>query len=67
MEPKPQDGNDQPPTPGGDPDQPNNDLPVPPAGKDDGQTKTKDKKGYGHLGNKDGPPPKGAPPPHQIF
>jgi hypothetical protein len=67
MEPQPRNSNDQPPTPGGDPDQPPSDLPVPPTGQEEGQPKGKDKKGYGHTGNNDVPPPEGAPPPHQIF
>lgn len=57
---------DQPPTPGGDPDQPNDDVPVPPAQQTD-ENKSKDKSGYGHIGNNEVPPPKSAPPPHQIF
>jgi len=48
-------------------DQPPNDLPVSPAGKDQGDKLKKDKSGYGHIGNKEVPRPDGAPPPHQIF
>jgi hypothetical protein len=59
---------DQPPVPGGDPDQPPNDLPAPPSsGKDGGDKGKKDKSGYGHIGNKEVPRPEGSPPPHQIF
>jgi hypothetical protein len=64
--------NDQPPTPGGDPDQPNNDLPRAP--RDQAAREPKQKKktgrgetGYGHTGNTDVPRPSGAPKPHQIF
>jgi hypothetical protein len=58
---------DQPPVPGGDPDQAPDDLPVPPAGKNQGDKRKKDKNGYGHIGNKEVPRPDGAPLPHQIF
>jgi hypothetical protein len=58
---------DQPPALGGDPDQPPNDLPVSPVGKDQDDKPKKDKSGYGHIGNKEVPRPDGAPPPHQIF
>lgn len=63
-----QDNNtDQPPVPGGDPDQPPNDLPIPPSRDDTRDTQNKNKGGYGHIGNKEVPAPKGAPPPHEIF
>jgi hypothetical protein len=60
------DKTDQPPTPGGDPDQPPSDLPDPAVkqDKDDGKGT---KSGFGHIGNKQVPRPKGAPPPHEIF
>jgi hypothetical protein len=58
---------DQPPTPGGDPDQPNDDVPERPAAEDSDENKGKDKSGYGHIGNKEVPRPEGAPPPHQIY
>ncbi len=58
---------DQPPVSGGDPDQPPNDLPTPPGSRGRRDTQDKDKAGYGHIGNKEVPRPKGAPPPHQIF
>jgi hypothetical protein len=57
----------QPPTPGGDPDQAPKDLPTPRAGQDKGKDKTKDKEGFGHIGNKDVPSSKGTPEPHDIF
>ena len=57
---------DQPPSPGGDPDQPDNNVPVPPARNN--EVKNKDKSGYGHPGNREEiPVPEGAPKPHQIF
>jgi hypothetical protein len=59
--------NDTPPSPGGDPDQPPGDLPAPPPGGSESDPKGKDKTGYGHIGNKETPPPDGAPPPHEIF
>jgi hypothetical protein len=63
---RPQDNaDDQPPNPGGDPDQPSNDLPAPPSHENTGDAKNK--KGYGHIGNKEVPRPAGAPPPHEIF
>jgi hypothetical protein len=58
---------DQPPTPGGDPDQPSSDEPKPPARKPTEDSEHKNKSGYGHIGNNDEPRPEGAPPPHQIF
>jgi len=58
---------DQPPSPGGDPDQPDTNVPVPPA-RPDHEVKIKDKTGYGHTGNREEVPiPQGAPKPHQIF
>lgn len=64
---RPQDNNtDQPPVPGGDPDQAPNELPT--QSKDDTPDPgNKDKVGYGHIGNKEVPRPNGAPPPHEIF
>jgi hypothetical protein len=57
---------DSPPTPGGDPDQPDNNLPVPRPSGD--PVKNNDKSGYGHTGNREEVPiPKGAPKPHQLF
>ena len=58
---------DQPPTPGGDADQPNTGVPDSPAAQEKDQSKGKDKSGYGHIGNTEVPRPKNAPPPHQIF
>lgn len=60
-------GQNQPPSPGGDPDQRPNDLPTPRAGQDKGKDKTKDKEGFGHIGNKDVPSSEETPEPHQIF
>jgi hypothetical protein len=60
------DMSNEPPSPGGDPDQPPSDLPKPPAHPDTDETKGR-KSGFGHIGNKDVPRPEGAPPPHQIF
>jgi hypothetical protein len=57
----------QPPTPGGDPDQPSNDVPNPPQRKPAEQSEHRNKSGFGHIGNNDEPRPDGAPPPHQIF
>jgi hypothetical protein len=56
----------QPPTPGGDPDQPSNDVPNPPR-KPAEPSEHRNKSGFGHIGNNDEPRPDGAPPPHQIF
>jgi hypothetical protein len=56
---------DQPPSPGGDPDQQPDDSPVTQSPENTGDTRNK--KGYGHIGNKEVPRPEGAPPPHQIF
>ena len=57
----------EPPIPGGDPDQPPGDLPAPPAGGAESDPKEKDKTGYGHIGNKETPPAEGSPKPHEIF
>lgn len=63
-----QESNDQAPVPGGDPDQPNDDVPQVPIGQDEREPKVKDKTGYGHIGNREQVPlPEGAPKPHQIF
>jgi hypothetical protein len=57
---------DAPPIPGGDPDQPDNNIPVPRG--NDREVKDKNKSGYGHTGNREEVPlPEGAPRPHQIF
>ncbi len=57
---------DKPPSPGGDPDQPDNNIPVTPARNN--AVKNKEKTGYGHTGNREEVPvPEGAPKPHQIF
>jgi hypothetical protein len=57
---------DEPHSPGGDPDQPDNNVPAPPARND--EIKNTEKSGYGHTGNREGvPAPRGAPEPHQIF
>jgi hypothetical protein len=58
---------DQPPVPGGDPDQPPSDLPVPPERGSTSQPKEKDKTGYGHIPKEETPRPEGAPKPHQIY
>jgi hypothetical protein len=58
---------DEPPTPGGDPDQSDNNAPVAPA-RNDREIKDTEKSGYGHTGNREEvPAPEGAPKPHQIF
>jgi hypothetical protein len=58
---------EKPPSPGGDPDQPDDNVPVPPA-RNDRKTKDKERSGYGHTGNREEvPAPEGAPKPHQIF
>jgi hypothetical protein len=58
---------DAPPTPGGDPDQPDNNIPVSHA-RNDREIKDTEKRGYGHTGNREEvPAPEGAPKPHQIF
>jgi hypothetical protein len=63
---KSQDSPDAPPSPGGDPDQPDNNVPVPPPANN--EVKDKRKSGYGHTGNREEVPlPEGAPKPHQIF
>jgi hypothetical protein len=55
-----------PPSPGGDPDQPDSTVPVPPARNR--EIRDKEKSGYGHTGHRNAVPvPKGAPKPHQIF
>jgi len=57
---------DAPPSPGGDPDQPDNNAPVPPPRTS--EIENKRKSGYGHTGNREEvPPAEGAPKPHQIF
>ena len=57
---------DEPPSPGGDPDQDNN-VRVPPA-RNERAVNDKEKSGYGHTGNREEVPlPEGAPKPHQIF
>jgi hypothetical protein len=61
-----QGSSDAPPSPGGDPDQPDNNVPVPPPRTN--EIKDKSKTGYGHTGNREEVPlPEGAPKPHQIF
>jgi hypothetical protein len=63
----PQCNADKPPSPGGNPDQPDGNVPVPPAGNDR-EIRDKEKTGYGHIGNREEvPAPEGAPKPHQIF
>lgn len=63
---KSQGSSDTPPSPGGDPDQPDNNVPVPAPRND--EIKDKQKSGYGHAGNREAVPlPEGAPEPHQIF
>jgi hypothetical protein len=57
---------DQPPSPGGDPDQPPSDLPTPNA-QDKGKDKPQDQEGFGHIGRKNVPASKGTPEPHEIF
>jgi hypothetical protein len=58
---------DVPPSPGGDPDQSDNNAPVAPA-RNDREIKDTEKSGYGHTGNREEVPvPEGAPKPHQIF
>ena len=58
---------DAPPSPGGDPDQPDNNVPIPPI-QNDRKIKDREKSGYGHTGNPDEVPlPEGAPKPHPIF
>jgi hypothetical protein len=57
-----------PPSPGGDPDQPDNNLPTPPNRNNDREVKDKEKGGYGHIGEREQVPvPEGAPKPKQIF
>jgi hypothetical protein len=57
---------DEPPIPGGDPDQPPPDLPKPRRG---GNTKPKvqDPREYGHVGVEDRPESEERPKPRQIF
>jgi len=57
---------DEPPLPGGDPDQPPSDLPKP---SRDGKpnTKVQDPKEYGHVDVEDRPEGEARPKPHQIF
>jgi hypothetical protein len=57
---------DEPPIPGGDPDQAPPDLPKP---KGDGKpnAKVQDPKEYGHVDVEDRPEGEGKPKPHQIF
>jgi hypothetical protein len=57
----------QPPKPGGDPEEEPKDVPAPRAGQDKGKDNAKDKEGFGHIGNKDVPASKGTPEPHEIF
>jgi hypothetical protein len=58
---------DEPPTPGGDPEQPDNNVPVP-LTRNDQEIEDKERSGYGHTGNREEVPlPEGAPKPHQIF
>jgi hypothetical protein len=62
-----QSNRDAPPSPGGDPDQPDSNIPVPPAGNER-DVKDRSKNGYGHTGNREQVPlPEGAPRPHRIF
>lgn len=57
-----------PPSPGGDPDQPDNNVPKPPARNSDREIKDKEKGGYGRIGEREQVPlPEGAPEPKQIF
>jgi hypothetical protein len=61
---------DAPPSPGGDPAQPPQDLPTPRAGQDKGKDKEKnadDQDGYGPIGKKDVPSSPDTPEPHQIY
>jgi len=58
---------DQPPVPGGDPDQPPSDLPTPKKGEAASTPKGKDKTGYAPIATEETPRPEGAPKPHQIF
>ena len=57
---------DEPPVPGGDPDQPPPDLPSPP--REHNRTpKGRDQGEYGHMGIDDRPESKDKPKPHQIY
>jgi hypothetical protein len=58
---------DQPPSPGGNPDQPSNDAPQQPKDHHKESCEHKNKSGFGHEGNNTEPRPEGAPKPHQIF
>jgi hypothetical protein len=64
-----QNRSDQPPTPGGDPNQETSDIDIltPRPGQDKGKNENEDKKGFGHIGNKDVPSSEGTPEPHEIF
>lgn len=64
-----QNSTDQPPVPGGDPDQPPSDLPKPTKGKGEQASKPTgaDKTGYAHIATEETPRPEGAPKPHQIY
>jgi hypothetical protein len=58
---------DQPPSPGGDPNQTDNGVPVP-CSHNGREVKDKEKSGFGHTGEREQVPlPEGAPRPHQIF
>lgn len=63
------DSADQPPVPGGDPDQPPSDLPRPTkkGSTNENKGKDKDKTGYGPIAKEETPRPEGAPEPHQIY
>lgn len=58
---------DEPPVPGGDPDQPPPDLPQPAQGGDRPPNTTQKPGEYGHVGVDDRPPAKDRPKPRQIF
>jgi hypothetical protein len=60
-------GADQSPAPGGDPDPPPSDLPVPRKGGSIRKSQGEDKTGYGHIAKEETPRPEGAPKPHQIY
>ena len=62
-----QDKSENPAGAGGDPNQPDDNVRVPPA-RNDRKIKDNEKSGYGHTGNREEvPTPEGAPKPHQIF
>jgi hypothetical protein len=65
QDPGSQNRTNQPPSPGGDPDQGPKDLPTPRSGQDEGNDKTKE--GFGHIGRKNVPSTEGAPEPHELF